>query len=68
MYMSEHLLLMELRPQVERMQEERRWTDSDVKKMLFAFARDLGCKWRRDKLNRVIDKAFGKKECLTVKM
>lgn len=50
------------------MQEDRRWTDSDVKKMLFAFARDLGCKWRRDKLNRVIDRAFGEKECVTIKM
>lgn len=67
--MSEQSLLLQLRPQVGRMQEERRWSDSDVKKMLFAFARDLGCKWRRDKLNRVIDKAFGdENKCVTIQM
>lgn len=52
------------------MQEDRRWTDADVKKMLFAFARDLGCKWRKSHLERVIDQAFGDGEskCVTIKM
>lgn len=54
--MSKQSLLLQLRPQCERMQEERRYTDSDVKEMLFAFARDLGCKWRSDKLRRVTTK------------
>lgn len=68
--MSKQSLLLQLRPQAGRLQEERRYTDSDVKEMLFAFARDLGCKWRSDKLRRVIDEAFGGKEteCRIVKM
>lgn len=68
--MSKESLLLQLRPQVGRMQGERRWSDADVKKMLFAFARDLGCKWRKSHLERVIDQAFGEGEskCVTIKM
>ena len=68
--MSKESLLLQLRPQVWRLQGERRWSDADVKKMLFAFARDLGCKWRKSHLERVIDQAFGEGEgmCMTVSM
>ena len=60
---------MQLRPHVGSMQQDCRYCDEDVKKMLFAFARDLGCKWRSDKLRRVIDEAFGNKsECKTISM
>lgn len=66
--MSNESLLLQLRPQAGRLQEERKYTDSDVKKMLFAFARDLGCKWRKDRLERFIGKAFGEGKCITIKM
>ena len=68
--MSKESLLLQLRPQAGRLQGERRWSDADVKKMLFAFARDLGCKWRKSHLERVIDQAFGEGEskCVTIKM
>lgn len=68
--MSQQSLIMQLRPQIGRLQEERKYSDSDVKKMLFAFARDLGCKWRRDRLERFIDGAWGEGEskCVTIKM
>lgn len=58
--MSRETLLLQLRPHIGRLQEEPCYTGSDVKKMLFAFARDLGCKWRRDRLERFIDSAFRK--------
>lgn len=68
--MSKESLLVQLRPQAGRLQGERRWCDAEVKKMLFAFARDLGCKWRKSHLERVIDQAFGEGEskCMTVSM
>lgn len=68
--MSKESLLVQLRPQAGLLHGERRWSDAEVKKMLFAFARDLGCKWRKSHLERVIDQAFGEGEskCMTVSM
>ena len=68
--MSTQAMEMKLRQFYERKQEERIYTDSDVKKMLYAFARDLGCKWRADRLRQYIESGFRSErqsECKTIK-
>lgn len=48
-------------PAAARQREQRAartYSESDVKKLLFAFARDIGCKWRADRLRKFIETAF----------
>lgn len=50
--------MLQLRPKFQQLRDERTYTERDVKNILYAFARDLGCKWRADKLRRFIETAF----------
>ena len=51
-------IIMQLRPKFEELREERTYKEHQVKDILYAFARDLGCTWRSDRLRRFIDTAF----------
>lgn len=56
--MAEKALLIELRPKVQELRDQRTYNEVQVKKILYAFARDLGCKWRSEKLKNFIETAF----------
>ena len=51
-------IIMGLRPQKQAERESRMYREPAVKKILYGFARDIGCKWRADKLRRYIDTVF----------
>ena len=50
--------ILDLYPDKQKLRDTRTYTEPQVKKILFSFARDLDCKWRADKLRRFIDTAF----------
>lgn len=49
---------LQLRPKFQELRDARTYTEVQVKKILFNFARDIGCQWRADKLRQFIDTAF----------
>lgn len=51
-------IIMELRPPKQVARDSRVYREPAVKKILYSFARDLGCQWRADRLRRFIDTAF----------
>ena len=51
-------LILQLRPTFKELRDERVYEERDVKKILFGFARDLGCKWPDDELKAFIETAF----------
>ena len=51
-------LILELRPKLQELRDARTYTEPQVKQILFAFARDLGCKWRKKRLNAFIETVF----------
>jgi len=58
--MAEELkcIIMELRPAKQSERDKRVYQEAGVKKILFKFARALGCDWRADKLRRYIEDVF----------
>ena len=50
--------IIPFRPAQAQARDSRTYQESDVKKILYAFARDLGCRWRAGKLRKFIDTAF----------
>lgn len=51
-------LLIELRPKFQELRDARTYTEPQVKRMLFAFARDLGVDWPDDELRQFIETGF----------
>ena len=51
-------LILELRPPKVSERDKRLYREPDVKRIMYAFARDLGVKWRADKLRKFIETAF----------
>lgn len=51
-------LILELRPHQMSERDKRLYREPQVKQIMYAFARDLGCKWRADKLRKFIETAF----------
>lgn len=51
-------MILQMRPKVQELRDARTYTEAQVKRILFAFARDLGCKWRKERLEKFIDTAF----------
>lgn len=51
-------MILQLRPKVQELRDARTYTEAQVKRILFAFARDLGCKWRKNRLEKFIETAF----------
>jgi len=56
--MAEKALILEMRPKAQELRSARKYTEEQVKSILYAFARDLGCKWRADKLRKFVDTVF----------
>lgn len=56
--MAEKALLIEMRPKIQEMRDARTYSELQVKQVLYAFARDLGCRWRKKRLEDFIEKAF----------
>lgn len=50
--------MLQLRPRLQELQDERTYSEVQVKAILYGFARDLGCKWRKERLRKFIDTAF----------
>lgn len=40
-------LIVNMRPNSQKLRDERIYTEVDVKKILYSFARDLDCKWSK---------------------
>ena len=51
-------LILELHPTQVSERDKRLYREPQVKQIMYAFARDLGIKWRADKLRKFIDTAF----------
>ena len=51
-------LILELRPKFQELRDRRSYSEPQVKQILFAFARDLGCKWRKKRLDAFIETVF----------
>ena len=51
-------IILQMRPKYQELRDARTYTEVQVKRILFGFARDLGCKWRADKLRKFIETAF----------
>ena len=47
-----------MRPKFKELRERRQYSEAQVKKILFAFARDLGCEWSDKRLNKFIETVF----------
>ena len=56
--MAEKALILKLVPRYQQLRNERTYTEQQVKNILFAFARDLGCKWSEARLRSFIESAF----------
>lgn len=56
--MSEPCKIIPFRPAQVQARDSLTYQESDVKEILYAFARDIGCRWRADKLRKFIDTAF----------
>lgn len=56
--MAETALLIEMRPRFQELRDGRTYGEREVKNILYAFARDLGCKWDEKRLRRFIETAF----------
>ena len=56
--MSKQTLIISMRPKFMELREQRTYSEAQVKKILFGFARDLGCKWNDEELRSVIETVF----------
>lgn len=50
--------LIPFRPAQVQGRDSCTYTEVQVKAILYGFARDLGCKWRKERLQKFIDAAF----------
>jgi hypothetical protein len=51
-------MIVQLRPKFQELRDARMYSEESVKQILYSFARDLGCKWRADRLRKFIESAF----------
>ncbi len=51
-------IVLQLRPKFQELRDARTYTEPQVKEILYNFARDLGCKWRKPRLEKFIETAF----------
>ena len=49
---------MQMRPKFKELRDARKYTEAGVKKILFSFARELGCTWSDEKLHEFIEAVF----------
>ena len=50
--------IIKLFPDKQELRDKRTYTEADVKKILYCFARDLRCKWTKKRLEAYIETAF----------
>lgn len=50
--------IVKMIPEFRKLRDERVYTEVQVKKILYAFARDLGCKWSEKELKEFIETGF----------
>ena len=51
-------LILSMRPKFKELRDARTYTEVQVKRILFGFARDLGCEWTDKRLNDFIETVF----------
>ena len=51
-------LILKLRPKFQELRDARMYDEAGVKEILYDFARDIGCKWRADRLRKFIEDCF----------
>lgn len=51
-------LILKMRPKFQELRDARTYTEVQVKRMLFAFARDVGIEWTDKRLKDFIETAF----------
>lgn len=51
-------IIMQLRPKFKELRDARTYTEVQVKRILFGFARDLGCEWSDEELRDFIETVF----------
>lgn len=56
--MSSKTLFVKLVPEYQRLRNGRMYSEAQVKNILRAFARDLGCNWSESRLNEFIESIF----------
>lgn len=56
--MSKKCLMLQLRPKFMELRDNRTYKESDVKEILYSFARDLGCEWNAKRLRDFIETVF----------
>lgn len=56
--MGKECKIIQLRPQKQVEREKRMYQEPAVKNILYKFARDLGCKWRAERLRTYIETVF----------
>lgn len=56
--MAEQALLVKLRPKFQELRDARLYREDGVKRILYRFARNIGCKWSDEKLQATIEKCF----------
>ena len=45
-------------PHVQEQPPERMYSETQVKELMYCICRDVGCKWRKSKLEQFIESAF----------
>lgn len=50
--------IIKMRPKFQELRDARIYNEAQVKELMFHFARDLGIKWRADRLRKFIETAF----------
>lgn len=56
--MAEQALILQLRPKLQELRDARMYTEAGVKRIMFEFARDIGCKWSDTRLRAFIEQCF----------
>lgn len=56
--MAEKALILQLRPKLQELRDARTYKEAGVKRIMFEFARDIGCDWSDKRLRAFIDKCF----------
>lgn len=51
-------LILELRPKFQELRGARTYDEAGVKRILYKFARSIGCKWSDAKLQAFIEQCF----------
>lgn len=56
--MAETALILQLRPKLQELRDARTYKEAGVKRIMFEFARDIGCDWPDAKLRAFIEQCF----------